>query len=221
MALSVAEWWSVVAGCAIGSSALGQAFNIDCGGTVSTSPSALYGAGANQPGYWNTTFNGNLNDLAGTTTTATFFGSGTNVHAIPGASGDDKALMETTYDMFPSESVSIGGLAAGRYDLYAYSWAQLTNRTVGFRVFTGNTYFGSVTYGAAWPGGQVEGITYARISIEVIEGGNFFTLGIGGGNSKAPINVLAGIQLVPIPAPSAPLVMLGAALFAALRRRHG
>jgi hypothetical protein len=221
MALGLLRACSILALATTATPAFGQSFNIDCAGHLAIPPDSSYGAGASQPGYWNPQFTGNLRDLDGNLTEAmTGTSGGSTAHEIPGATGDDERLMESVFEMLPSASVSVTNLAAGHYDLYAYSWGgQIFGpRTVGFTVFTGNTYGGSLSFGPQWPGGQVEGVTFARIPIEVLPGLNFLTLRIGGGGPKT-FNVLAGIQLVWIPAPGVLLVSFSAGLLALRRRR--
>jgi len=207
---------------ALATLALGQAFNIDCATPPSTGPAATYGAGSGQQGYWNATFQDNLRDLSGNLTPVFFGGSpGTNTHVIPGATGADKTMMESTLDMSPSDVVIISNLMPGFYDVYLYSWGgQIFGpRTVGLSVFNGsNNYNGSVSFGSQWPGGQVEGTTFARIPIQVAAGKTSIGISIGSGHDY---DVLAGIQLVRIPAPGVPLVMLGAGVLFAPRRRRG
>lgn len=204
----------------------GQAFNIDCAGHLGTPPNSTYGAGSGQRGYWNPSgIDPVLRDLNGNVTGATIgAGGSSNVHNIPGATGNDALFMETTFDASATAPVVvITNLAAGPYDLYAYSWGgQIFGpREVGFIVATGSgtTYIGSLTFGTQWPGGQVEGETFARIPIKVVEGLNLLTLRIGGGGPET-FNVLAGIQLVPVPAPGSVAAFMSAALFALRPRRR-
>jgi hypothetical protein len=203
--------------------ALGQAFNIDCG-NLGTPPDSGYGAGAHQQGYWNAAgSSATLRDLNGNLTTAQLgVDSGSGFHDIPGANGDDETLMETTFDMIPSSVLTLSNLAPGKYDLYAYSWGGqiFGSRTVGFTIRNGpTTYGGSLSFGPNWPGGQIEGETFARIPVEVLASRNSLTLSIGGGGPKT-FNVLAGIQLVLIPAPSAASLLLGISLLAIRRSRR-
>lgn len=205
--------------------ALGQAFNIDCGGTVGTLPKDSYGAGSFQTGRWNAVSDeADLRDLDGNPTPVRlgFTGGGSAVFDIATATDGDEDLMESVFTVSAgSNLLSIINLGAGRYDLYAYSWGgQLFGpRTVGFTVRNGvNTYIDELTFGATWPGQQVLGETFVRMPVEVLEGRNFLTLSIGGGSSKT-FNVLAGLQLVPIPAPGSAAFLFGLAALGARRRR--
>lgn len=211
---------------ATGAPALGQAFNIDCAGNLAVPPTSSYGAGAGQAGYWNPVSGiaATLRDINGNPTAALLSADGgATVYDIPGATGDDERLMETVFGLIPSSSgVAIGGLSPGKYDLFAYSWAGqiFGQRTVGFTVLNGvNTYGGSLSFGPQWPGGQVQGETFVRIPVEVLPGLNFLRLRVGGGGPKT-FNVLAGIQLVPVPAPGAAIVLIGAGVLTARRRRN-
>lgn len=205
--------------------ACGQAFNIDCAGNLATPPAASYGAGAGQPGFWNpASITADLRDLDGAPTAARLGAdAGTNAYDIPGAIGDDERLMETVFEVLQSSNgIVLSNLSAGQYDLYAYSWGgQIFGaRTVGFTVLNGvNTYGGALSFGPQWPSGQVEGETFARIPVEVLPGLNFLRLRLGGGGPKT-FNVLAGIQLVPVPAPAAPIALLIPTAAIALRRRR-
>lgn len=203
--------------------ALGQAFNIDCAGDLSTPPASSYGAGAGQPGYWNpAAVIAGLRDLSGNPTPTQLGGvAGEGIHDIPGATGDDEKLMESAFEMFPNDRIVVSNLAPGRYDVFAYSWGGeiFGSRTVGFTLWNGvNTFGGSVSFGPQWPGNQIEGVTFARIPIEVLPGINAFDIHIGGGGSKT-FNVLNAIQIVPVPAPGALLVACSAGLLAIRRRR--
>lgn len=223
--MNVPKYVVVTAGAmaCVATSVLGQAFNIDCGGHLGQPPSSTYGAGANQPGYWNAAgIPAELRDLQGNQTPARLDGNASAaIHDIPHSSGDDERLMETFFVTAASNSLLISNLVAGPYDLYAYSWGGqiFGDRTVGFGVHNGvDTFGGSLTFGPVWPGQQVEGETYARIPVEVLEGFNFLQISVGGGGSKT-FNVLAGIQLVPIPAPGSVAVVMGAGVLAVRRRR--
>lgn len=210
-------FWVVGGVLAINPAANGQAFNIDVAGNQATPPDSTYGAGASQPGFWNPAgLSTVLSDLSGNPTTAHFFGVGGTIHTIPGATGNDKRLMETVFEMAPSDSLTITSLTAGRYNLYAYRWAP-TPATAGFSVYNGATTVGGyVTSSPTWPGSQVEGVTFVRIPVEVIDGRNYLRLSVGSGGDS---DILAGIQLVPVPAPGAAVVLAGAGVIAIRRRR--
>ena len=203
--------------------AFAQAFNIDCGGRVETTPDSSYGAGAGQSGFWNPAgiVVDNLRDINGSLTSVRLGGSSVGVLNLDGATGNDELLMETVYQMSPSTLVSLTNLAPGHYDLYAYSWFPLDSdtHTVFFTARNGaSEVIDSLTFGGPWPGGQIEGITFARIPVEVLPGRNFLTLNVVGGSAKSS-NVLNGLQLVPIPAPGSAAFLFGVATLIAPRRR--
>lgn len=201
-----------------------QALNIDCGGVIGVPPSDSYGAGSAQAGYWNPVGDeADLRDINNMPTAARLgSSSGSQLFEIAGASGGDEALMESVFSIgVGSNLLSLTNLLPGQYDLYAYSWGGhlFGSRTVGFTVRNGiDTYIDSLAFNETWPGQQVLGETFVRIPVEVLEGRNFLTLSMGGGGSKT-FNVLAGLQLVPIPAPGAAAVFLAASVLAARRRR--
>ncbi len=206
-------------------SASGQAFNVDFGANAASVPASSYGAGASQAGFWNVgTDDFLLHDIHGNPTSAHFgfTGSGSTVISIPGASGGDKALMESSFIVSVANFNVLGfeGLAAREYDLYLYCWAgsALGRQTVNFLVDTGSGRFSqtSVSYGATWPGQQVDGETYAKIRVEVLEGQNFIAVVT---RHDGDFAYISGAQLVPVPAPGAALPLIGLGALLTARRR--
>lgn len=205
----------------------GQAFNIDCGGVFGVPPSDAYGAGAGQSGYWNPTTNiaNGMRDIHGTATDASFAsGGGVTLFDIAGATGDDERLMESLIQVQATDPTGIFGLRAGLYDVYVYSWLPRDEgtRTVHIAAFNGDgttNVVAEITYGGPWPGQQVEGETFARLTIDVIDGRNFIGLGISGGFGKELTNALNGIQIVPIPAPGSAALCFSLGAIALRRKR--
>jgi hypothetical protein len=151
-----------------------QSFNLDFGEPTAT-PSSGYAA-AGLAGYWNgiRADNGsavNLKDLSGATTSVTFWQSGA-AGAIaandPSVTGDDALLMNDgiiTYTFGVDSCFYFNNLQPGTYELTTYAWRP-DYPTEQARTFVDNT-FGTVITGGAWPGSQVEGVTYARHIVTV------------------------------------------------------
>lgn len=122
----------------------------------------------------------------------------------------------------PFEFGAVTGLLPGKYDIYCYGWggSLFGSRTVTFRVFAASGQINkSLSYTSVWPGQQVEGVTYVRVPIEVSPLNTGFSIELGGGPGVDPSNVLAGIQIVPVPAPGFVAVAGAGAVCAARRRR--
>lgn len=143
---------------------------------------------------------------------------------MPGTFGDDERLMESLQSVRATDPTGVFGLRAGRYDVYVYSWLPRDEgtRTVHIVAFNGDgttEVKAEITYGGPWPGHQVEGETFARLTIDVIDGRNFIGLGISGGFGKELTNALNGIQIVPIPALASSSLCLALGALALRRRR--
>ena len=204
------------------SSVAAQAFNIDFGTPLSTPPSDTYGAGSGQIGFWNRCYSAAaLRDISGNLTGATFGGhAGAGIVEIPGATGDDELLMESSF-LFPKNGngVTILNLAPGPYDLYAYGWNDtfFHAHRIGVSVFNSATNVGGIIQTADnWPGAQVFGQTYTRFRVEVLPG--FGYLNIMAVNLTFDYEILSGIQLVPVPEPGAILPLLWMLYFPRRRR---
>jgi len=160
----------VILGGALGGSASAQSLNVNFG-PAGTAPSPTYAA-AGLPGVWN--------NIEGTEGHPYWLvgldGNPTNVELNqigawgllsafdPSVSGDDAALLDHALVTYapPGDEVCliIDGLEPGRYEVIIYAWMP-NAPTVLSRV---RQDLSMTTYdvGGAWPGGHVEGITYAR-----------------------------------------------------------
>lgn len=201
-----------------------QAFNVDAGGFFSTSPPDTYGAAAAQAGLWNTRSSGGLlSDLSGAATSVTFSVSnnGGFLLDIPGATPDDKLLMDSALAVQPlSDAANFSNLKPGLYDLYIYCWAGnlLGSKDVTIRAFTGaGEVVGGVQYSEQWPGQHVLGETYEKLRVEVTPGDDQYIVVF----IQAPgdFNVINGIQLVPVPTPASMTLPVIGALVGTRRRR--
>jgi len=194
-----------------------QSFNIDVG-TATPAPTTPFGAGASQPGVWNTYAGGTLNnllDLAGTPTGVTlaasnnsgFLGSNND----PATLGDDENLIDDLMLVPFLDSYTFSGLAGGTYDVYAYTWT-FQQLPTDMQVNGG----GYQTVGGAWPGGYVAGITHSLQSVTIPANGSI-SLDIHSVNGA--LGGLSGIQLVQVPTPAGVAVLLaGAGIFTRRRR---
>jgi hypothetical protein len=150
--------------------------NIDYATEFGT-PSAAYGGAANQPGFWNNPATGTsapqaLRDLSGAPTGVTIAMSparGSFSFSNPGPVGDERALMDDLVDLGSAGTTTftIHGLTAGTYNIYTYAWAPDSDT---YR--TGVSVNGSPVQivGGAWPGGQVQGITYDQQTVTINPG---------------------------------------------------
>ncbi len=183
----------VVLGLVTAGTALGQSFNIDFGPSDSSGPSADYAA-AGVAGVWNSieaehTSIGNptavyqLVDLDGNETDVRlhqFGGTDLQVFNDPSLSGDDAVLMNDTLLTHSSGLEScmfINNLEPGFYEVISYGWMPLHPETrsrvrVDFVLETPDV-------GGEWPGGHVEGVTYA---VHVVEVGPNGFMGTHSGN---------------------------------------
>lgn len=188
-----------------GARAGGPAFNLDFGGSSATRPDSTFGAAGGQPGIWDTASQGSLLDISGGGTLVTMGASGSAFSSdIPGAVGNDERLMESAL-VFGTTNPNIvfQNMTPGHYDVYVYAWAgsSLGQDTVEITLWNNAwTKTGVVASAAAWPGGQVEGETYAKIALDVLPQFNSFGITLAFGRAQCAIN---GIQIVPgVPAPA-------------------
>ncbi|HEV8113608.1 MAG TPA: hypothetical protein VGR31_12605 [Planctomycetota bacterium] len=180
-----------------------QNFNLDFG-EPANQPPATYAAAAG-PGYWNSirAENGHdypLRDLAGNATGVHVFTSGSAAPITstdPSVTGDDALLMNDgtiTYDSSFGSNFYVEGLAPGTYDLIVYAWrpdvpAQMAETFVDYTI-------GLYDTGGAWPGGHVQGITYARFTVTVFGNGEIGVhSGLAGSADPAIGAVCNGMQL--------------------------
>ncbi|MCP3904483.1 MAG: hypothetical protein GY715_12720 [Planctomycetes bacterium] len=182
---------------ALGSTALGQSFNIDFGDDLGT-PDASYGA-AGAPGVWNTVVEPGVphplvgldgRSLQATVTTQNEAG-GVDDEATGGS--DEQLFDDGLFGLGDVVSfVTFENLAPGRYAITAYAWTPITPAAVTTVMVDDNVdNWGLV--GGAWPGALEEGITHATITGETVDG----TLVVQFlGSIIATEGFLNGIQLV-------------------------
>ncbi|MBX3357844.1 MAG: hypothetical protein KF745_05390 [Phycisphaeraceae bacterium] len=200
----------------LASSALAQSFNIDVGAATPT-PSNAYGAAAAQPGVWNAYAGGtlsNLLDTGGSVTAAAItatggFASGFN---DPLTLGDDEALFDDFLAIPFFETYTVSGLAPGNYDVFVYTWT-FGPLSSGFDV----NAQGMQVVGGVWANAFTQGVTHSFNSVSLSSGQNI-TIDVHSINGA--LGAITGIQIVPIPTPAAPALLLPAAATALLRRRR-
>lgn len=129
--------------------------------------------------------------------------------------------MESHLSFTPNfNTLSMTGIAPGPYRLYIYCWlgSVLGSQEVHFKVSNGVTNHNvTVSFDSVWPGGHVEGETYAVVPVDVTPEFGFIGCRMG---FNSGFNVVNGLQLVPVPAPGAAAVMLGLPLIAFRSRRN-
>jgi hypothetical protein len=205
---------------------VGQSFNIDLGAYADTVTASDYGAAAGQTGHWNyySQNDARLRDLSGSPTSVEFgiTGAGLGLPTdIAGLGGNEERFMESFANVQPSASTfTLFGIAPGIYDCYIYSWMGpvFGSATVTFQVQAkNNKATGQVSYNSpAWPGGQIKGVTYDVLRIEVPANAFFMDISVG---MDTDFQILNGLQIVRVPAPAS--AMLLAPLAWAARRRRG
>ena len=166
---------ALVASClAVAGAAHGQSLNVDFG-LAADAPSSTYAA-AGLPGTWNSIpgVTGTTYPLVGldgrpTGVTISQIG-GTELRSFtdPSVTGDAARLMNDallTFDPGLEVCLFINGLAPGTYEVLMYAWMP-TAPAVQSRV---RHDLSTTTFnvGGAWPGGQVEGVTYARHTLVI------------------------------------------------------
>jgi hypothetical protein len=191
---------------ALGGVASAQELNIDVSNLVGT-PTSGYGAGAAQPGFWNSVDGGAI----GTVFTLLDLGTGTTAASVsyqvygnssgnftgddPGTTGDDQALLDDFQDVGSGTSLAIwsfDGLSAGDYLVYTYAWAadDPTNSTSRVRVVGSSDPEQSL--GGPWTGSHALGVTFARHAVTVGVSGQL-VIEVQPSAGYASVN---GIQLV-------------------------
>lgn len=213
------------------STSLGQAFNIDAGLIPGAGelPGSNYGAAAGQLGQWTYGVGSSINliDTSGFETPArlgiTGGGAGGTLSGIPTSDVDEQRMMSSYigFSGTTSTSASVADLEAGWYDVYVYCWSGPSSPLNGFSRpgitirFEEDSYFFQPATTLAWPGFQVEGVTYVRARgyIDNAMQIDYFV----------PTNrnsVLSGIQLVPVPGPGAGFVLVAGLSIGSIRRRR-
>jgi len=168
-----------------------QSMNIDVGSSLFIHrPTSGFGAAANQPGVWNMVSannptTGNLVDLAGAVTGAHISlvgGFGDFQISNPTWGGDDELLLERAVDVGSigqgagTITWTLGGLAAGTYEITTYAIAPDLPATYKTRVAVTNAVEGAQIVGAAWPGQPyLLGATHAKHTV-TITGGQSITI---------------------------------------------
>lgn len=177
--------------------ACAQSLNIDYG-LAFGSPADEYGAAADQPGIWNG-LPGNddapqpLLDTRGEPTGVTITSSlpsGPASFDNAGTFGDDQSLMDDYLDLHSHpQTFTLSGLRAGSYTVYTYAWAPDDS---AYYTFVDVNDQGGQQIGGEWPGGQQEGVTYARHTATLAEGEDLVVY------TFAQLHgTLNGIQIVP------------------------
>lgn len=200
----------------IGSEASAQPFNVDFG-NAGTTPSAAYAA-AGQAGTWNAVGvlpAGQRQALVGLDGVAT----GVNIYQIggsymlvsndPATSGDDEALLDDMYLSFNNPvdlCIWFENLTNGIYVVVTYAMTP-NDPNLQSRVRVDSSATGPVMVGGGWPGGHVEGTTYARHVLTVTNGRIGLHSGLLGGMIQSGMN---GIQIFPAGATSVGSALLGA-----------
>lgn len=121
-----------------------------------------------------------------------------------------------------SASAAILNIQPGWYDVYVYYWSGqsspryiFSQPIIGIRFSASDVWVFEPATNRAWPGGQVEGVTYvkARGYIDNLLLVDYSVLT----NTSA---ALSGIQLVPVPAPGAGLILAAGLSICSMRRRR-
>ncbi len=189
-------------------SASAQSFNIDIGDQppFSPVPTPAYGAGASQPGFWNSVspilgVPAALNDLNGLLSGVSLARSGGNGSLSvndPLTLGEDEALMDDAQSVggVPSATTwTFANLASGTYNLYTYAWTPGT--PTARSTVTGGTISPPQACGGVWPGAQQQGITYT-VHQFTISGGSAIAVTV---TTTVGIGAVGGMQLVQLPPP--------------------
>jgi hypothetical protein len=150
-----------------------QAFNVELG-SYNPEPSSSYGAGANQPGFWNHVVDNKklfLNAIDGSPSSVTFKaygGGGSFGYNHPGTSGDDELLLDGGHD--GENTLVFEGLQPGKYLVYTYAWAPDNPSGYQTVVEVVPSLDPKQTVGKSWPGAHAQGATYAKHSVNLTSG---------------------------------------------------
>jgi len=183
---------------------LSQPINVDFGGPESLPP-ATYGA-AGLPGVWNPVGvlppgeRLPLVDRAGQSIPARIYMIG-GTHMLvtddPSTTGDHEALLDDMLIGFNNPvdvCIWVENLENGDYEVITYAMTP-ADPVLQSRVRVDFGTPGPVWIGGAWPGAHQEGITFARHTVQVTDGGIALHSGLWSANVQSGIN---GLQLRPI-----------------------
>jgi hypothetical protein len=193
-------------GCALVTPAAAQSVNVDVANASGT-PSASYGAGAAQAGFWNAIDASSLGTpfplqglggaAAGVSVSYQLFGNGLGNFSFNhvGTAGDDQALLDDLQDIGSGSSLAtwnFTGLNAGTYTVYTYAWAPDDPLNSSSKVKVVGSADPEQTLGGAWPGAHALGVTYAR-HVLVVGGAGQLVVEVRPSSGFGSVN---GIQLV-------------------------
>jgi hypothetical protein len=194
-------------------SAAGQSINIDVG-TPAQVPGTHYGA-AGLSGVWNSVntatnvYTNNLLDVNGNVTQARYKqigGSQVLVIDDPATSGNDDAFMDDyliTYTPTLETCHFLYNLDNGIYELLLYSWMPNRPDVQGYNSCDQEPPYAPnhphFVVGGAWPGQQVEGITFTRHICYVTQGNIWAHSGIVPGHNAADGAAANGLQIRKLP----------------------
>ncbi|MBL8863308.1 MAG: hypothetical protein JNK02_15030 [Planctomycetes bacterium] len=193
--------------------AAAQNLNINLGTTqVSQRPSSTFGAGANQPGFWNLVSandaaTANLVDVNGViTNVAVALSGGFGNFGIANANwnGDDEKLLEWAADVGGiGQGVGAGtitwtfsGLVAGTYEVYSYAIAPDLPQTYRTRVQVTNANEGPQIVGGAWNGQPYAlNVTHARHTVTLTAGQTLTVITSDPGTPAGNLATANGFQI--------------------------
>ena len=198
------------------SSGLAQSFNIDFG-NATPAPSLTYGAASGQTGFWDIYaggFVGSLFNTSGAPTSVSINAIGPNflgANPDPLTLGDDEALLDDGMGYPFADTYTILGLAAGRYQVYCYTWT--------FGVLTADVSVNlspSQQIGGPWTGSFTPGM----YSLHTVTIAPAQPLIIQAGNVNGALGAITGVQIVSVPTPGAAGLLAIAGIGATGRRRR-
>jgi hypothetical protein len=181
-----------------------QSINIDFGGTESLPPATYAAAGL--PGVWNPVGvlppgeRQSLIDRAGQPISARIYMiGGTNMLVAddPSTTGDHEALLDDMLIGFNNPvdvCIWVEYLENGEYEVITYAMTP-SNANLQSRVRVDFGDPGPVMVGGAWPGVHQEGITFARHTVQVVDGVIALHSGLWAAQVQSGIN---GFQIQPV-----------------------
>lgn len=142
---------------------------------------------------------------------------------ISGADAEDFALMGDYLYNTGGRTLHLAGLT-GDYTFYLYGWAAPldgpfgTGGTTPFKIAIpgGNTKQVTLDYFAPWPGMQVEGNSFVKVDVHIPSSASFIIISVD--PPGLGYSIIQGMQIVPIPAPPAAALLLGAGVLSRRRR---